>query len=95
MQRSYRWVLFQRTQNAFHHSGEIGIDIRISEPKNRKSLRLQKSVANLIRSGALRHPVLTAIRLDAMPTRVCVAIPTPGFQLGRSEVPSSLYVSRA
>ena len=56
--------MFQRTQNAFHHSREIGINVRIPESKNSEALRLQKGVANLIRSSALRHSVLAAICFD-------------------------------
>ncbi|MEA2910276.1 MAG: hypothetical protein QOJ15_2357 [Bradyrhizobium sp.] len=41
--------------------GEISINIRIPEPQNFKALRLQKRVANLIRSSASRHSVLSAV----------------------------------
>jgi hypothetical protein len=53
--------VFQCTQNAFHHTFEIGVDVRIPESKNLEALRLQKSVANLIRACALEHSMLTAI----------------------------------
>ena len=43
------------------HPGEIGIDIRIPKSQNPEVLRLQESVANLIRSIAVRHSVLTAV----------------------------------
>jgi hypothetical protein len=64
MAPSWRWGVFQGNQNAFHHASEIGIDVRIPESKNSKTLRLQEGVANLIRSSTLRHSVLTAIRFD-------------------------------
>ena len=54
----------QRTQNTFHHASEIGIDVRIPESKNSKTLQLQKGVASLIGSSTLRHSMLTAIRFD-------------------------------
>ena len=54
----------QGTENAFHHPGEIGINVRIPKSKNSEALRLQKGVANLIRSSALRHSVLAAICFD-------------------------------
>ena len=53
--------MFQCTQNAFHHAFEIGVDVRIPESKNLEALRLQKTVAKLIRARALGHSVLTAI----------------------------------
>ena len=56
--------MFQLTQNAVHHTGEIGINVRIPESKNSKSLRLQKVIANLIRLSAFRHSVLTAVCFD-------------------------------
>jgi hypothetical protein len=56
---SDRWCF-----NSLHHTGEIGIDIRIPESKDSKSLRLQKYVANLIRSSAFRHSVLAAVCFD-------------------------------
>src|SRR5713226_3216531 len=59
-----RWRIPQRTQNAFHHPGEIAINVRIPESKNSKTLRLQKGVANLIRSSTLRHSVLTTVCFD-------------------------------
>jgi hypothetical protein len=54
----------QGTENAFHHPREIGINVRIPESRNSEALRLQKGIANLIRPGALRHSVLTAICFD-------------------------------
>jgi hypothetical protein len=54
----------QRTQNAFHHPFEIGINIRIPEAKNPEALRLQKSVARLIGSSAVRHSMLPAVTFD-------------------------------
>ena len=56
--------MVQHTQNAFHHPGEIGIDIRIPESKNPEALRLQKGVARLIRSSAFEHSMLTAVGFD-------------------------------
>jgi hypothetical protein len=55
----------QRTQNFFHYSRKIGINIRIPKPKNPEALRLQKGVARLIGSSAVRHSVLTAVSLDS------------------------------
>jgi len=54
----------QGTENAVHHTGEIGIDIRIPESKDSKPLRLQKVIANLIRLSAFRHSVLAAVCFD-------------------------------
>src|SRR6266849_1809330 len=59
-----RWRIPQRTQNAFHYPSEIAINVRIPESKNSKTLRLQKGVANLIRSSTLRHSVLTTVCFD-------------------------------
>jgi hypothetical protein len=56
--------MFQRTQNAFHHPREIGVDIRIPESNDFEALRLQEGVANLIRSNTVRHAVLTAVGFD-------------------------------
>jgi hypothetical protein len=56
--------VFQRTQNAIHHPGEIGVNLRIPEPKNSKALRLQKGVANLIGSSTPPHSVLATICFD-------------------------------
>jgi hypothetical protein len=54
----------ERTQNAFHHAREIGINVRIPKSENSETLRLQKSVASLIGSSTRRHSVLTTICFD-------------------------------
>ena len=53
--------LVQRAKDGFHHPDEIGIDIRIPKSQNPETLRLQESVASLIRTMAVRQAVVTAV----------------------------------
>jgi hypothetical protein len=61
---SFPWILLQRSQNAFHHAVETGINVRIPESENPEPLRLQKGIASPIRTNAVRHSVLTTVGLN-------------------------------